>query len=291
MIDEFLRRLRTGPPLRLDGATGTELERRGIDTSSPQWSAAALMTAPEVVRQIHDDYVLAGAEILTANTFRTHARNLHMTDWRDRAEELTRRAVTLAREASNQADHSVWIAGSQAPLADCYSPHLTPVDEELEAEHREMSAHLAAAGVDFILVETQPTLREALAATRAAASVGLPVVTSVVCDEQACLLSGEPLAIAAPQIAALGVVALCVNCTPGDGILPALQALRTAVPDLPRGAYANVGRFDPIAGWVTTANADPGVYARQADEWITAGATLIGGCCGTTPEHIRRLFS
>jgi homocysteine S-methyltransferase len=285
----FVERLRRGPVVVLDGATGTELARRGVETSSPQWSAAALVTAPEVVREIHRDYVAAGAEIVTANTFRTHARNLKVVGWGDRVEELTCRAVELVREAAAGAEHGVWVAGSQAPLADCYSPELTPDDDELEAEHRLMSLNLAAAGVDLILVETMPTLREALAATRAAVSVGLPVITSVVCDENARLLSGELLVEASAQIAGLGVAAISVNCTPGDGVLPALIAMEAGAPGLPRGAYANVGRMDRVAGWVQTANVDPEVYAAQAAEWVAAGVRVVGGCCGTTPEHVRRL--
>src|SRR5262245_41106780 len=112
----FRDRLAGTQPILLDGATGTELNRRGVDTSLPLWSAAALLRAPEVVRQIHADYVASGAQAITANTFRTHERNLRasgLADARRLASELTAQAVALARSAAGAL---AWVAGSQAPL-------------------------------------------------------------------------------------------------------------------------------------------------------------------------------
>jgi homocysteine S-methyltransferase len=287
----FRQRLASGPPLLLDGPTGTELERHGVDTSQPQWSAAALVNAPEVVRQIHDEYVAAGGEVLTANTFRTHERNLRVVGWEKRAAELTTMAVDLARDAARNAERPVWIAGSQAPLADCYSPELTADDDLLEREHLRMSQSLANAGVDLILVETHPTLREALAAARAALSTGLPVVVSVVCNRAGQLLSGESLAEAGRALAALPVSAIGVNCIVAEGMSAALSQLRAGVGDIPLSAYANVGYLDDEGRWVQTAAIDPEVYSHEAEAWPTVGARLIGSCCGTTVEHIRRLRS
>lgn len=287
---ELLReRLSVGPPLLLDGPTGTELQRRGVETNVPQWSAAALVTAPDVVRAIHRDYVEAGAEILTANTFRTHALNLAAVGWEDRAAELTALAVCLAREAAEGGTRPIWIAGSQAPIGDCYTPWETPSDEVLRREHQRMSEQLAAAGADLILVETHPTLREALAATRAALSTGLPVVTSFVCSREGRLLSGESLAEAAAQVARLPIAAVCVNCVVADAVQAALEVLAQASHGVPIGAYANVGYRDPERGWVNSASVDPVVYREQARGWLKAGARLIGSCCGTTPAHIREL--
>jgi homocysteine S-methyltransferase len=282
-------RLLAGPPLLLDGPTGTELARRGVDTSGPQWSAAALESAPEVLLRIHRDYVAAGAEILTANTFRTHARNLAVIGREGGAAELTRLAVEIARRAARESGRSVRIAGSQAPLADCYSPELTPDDDELQAEHALMSQNLAAAGVDLILVETHPTLREALAATRAALGTGLPVIASVVGSREGRLLSGESLAEAAQRIAELPVAAVAVNCVVAESVLTAVETMVASAPGTPVGAYANVGYFDGASGWVQTASVDPAVYQQEAAKWLQTGARFVGSCCGTTPEHIRRL--
>ena len=179
----FLKRLAVPRPILLDGATGTELNRRGVNTDLPLWSARALLEAPDVLRQIHADYVRAGAELLTADTFRTHRRSLARGGQADRAAELTRLAVSLAREAAALAapGRECFVAGSQAPLEDCYSPELVPPQADCEREHAELAGHLAAAGVDLILVETMNTIREAVAAVRAARATGLPVLASFVC--------------------------------------------------------------------------------------------------------------
>src|SRR5260221_3956648 len=148
----FLKRLAQARPILLDGATGTELNRRGVNTDLPLWSANALLTAPEVLGQIHADYIRAGAEMVTANTFRAHRRSLAGGGpaYGERAAELVRQAVALARAAAAPAaaGREVFVAGSQAPLEDCYSPQLVPPQAECEREHAEMAQHLAAAGAD-----------------------------------------------------------------------------------------------------------------------------------------------
>jgi S-methylmethionine-dependent homocysteine/selenocysteine methylase len=287
-MQDLLKRLAGGGPLLLDGATGTELQRRGVPTLLPLWSASALLQpgSSETLERIHADYVTAGAEVLTANTFRTHARNLSAAGLESRAAELTARAVGLARRA---AAGRAWVAGSQAPLEDCYSPQLVPPQSQLVREHREMAAHLADAGVDLILVETQNTIREAVAATTAAVKTGLPVLVSFVCGEDGRLLSGQSLTDAARAVLPLGANGLLVNCGPAPTMLATLIELRAASHGLPCGVYANVGRADPVQGWVNTDAHDPGGYAGYARRWLTEGARLVGGCCGTTPEHIRQL--
>lgn len=285
-MQAFAQRLADPRPVLLDGATGTELTRRGVDTSLPLWTAAAILEAPDVLRQIHRDYVEAGAELITANTFRTHARSLKAAGWDQRAGELTERAVQLAREAAGQ---RAWVAGSLAPLEDCYSPERTPADDALAREHAEQATNLAAAGVDCILAETMPTVREAMAAARAAVATGLPTWVGFVCDSEGKLLSGESVAEAAEGVLPLGPAGLLINCTPTPEVHRALAALRKAAGDMPLGAYGNIGRPDPQQGWVTTDAADPEAYARYAETWLSSGARLIGGCCGTTPDHIAAL--
>lgn len=297
-FETLLERLHSGPPLLLDGPTGTELQRRGVETNVPGWSAAALLSAPEVVAEIHRDYVAAGAEVLTANTFRTHPQNIAgfdpqagLLEQATRAADLTMRAVALAREAADAGSRPVWVAGSQAPIGDCYDPQLTQSRAELQRAHRVMSQLLSAAGVDLILVETHPTLTEALATTRAALETGLPVVTSFVCNRAGRLLSGESLREAAQAVAKLPVAMVAVNCLVADAALSAVRMLREACPDVPVGVYANVGEFTPAEGWRNSTSVDPAVYAAHAADWLAAGARMIGSCCGTTPEHIRELRS
>lgn len=280
---ELLRRIDAGPWILLDGPVGTELARRGVDTSLPLWSAHALIRAPEVVEAIHRDYTEAGAEIAVANTFRTHRRSLARGGVGERAGELTRLAVRLARAANPR-----WVAGSVAPLEDCYSPELTPPDDELRAEHAQMCRRLADAGVDLILVETMPTMREACAAATAAVATGLPVLVGLACDGAGRLLSGEAPGDAARQLARIGVAATGIACTPAPSVESALRAMAAAVCS-PVFAYGNVGHVQTANGWVRTEPLSPARYGAHARVWLRLGARLVGGCCGTTPEHVREL--
>jgi homocysteine S-methyltransferase len=312
----FLKRLAVAGPILLDGATGTELNRRGVNTDLPLWSASALLAAPDVLSQVHADYIRAGAEIVTANTFRTHRRSLARGGhaYAERAAELTGLAVRLARAAAAHTpratrtgggrsslagsgaapERECFVAGSQAPLEDCYSPELVPPQAECEREHTEMAQNLAAAGVDLILVETMNSIREAVAATRAARATGLPVLTSFVCRSDGRLFSGESVTAAVQAVAGLGVAGLLINCTPSATIHQPFAELSAAIKTVPnpvpiRGLYANIGHTNDIDGWTVTTDVTPLEYARLASGWLAQGANLIGGCCGTTPAHIAAL--
>lgn len=294
MATSFRQRLAEPGKLILDGATGTELHRRGVDTGLPLWSANALLNEghAEILKLIHLDYLRAGADIITTNTFRTHRRTLARAGFGEQAAALTRRAVEIARQAiadfrAERPQASPLVAGSIAPLEDCYSPQLVPPQAECIAEHTDMARHLAEAGVDLLLVETMNTAREASAAAQAALATGLPVIVSFVCGLDGRLLSGESLADATRDIALPGVNAVGANCAPTHTLTTLLSAMRAALPDsMPLIAYGNIGLADDTMGWVNTDAVEPAVYARYAKNWQVK---IVGGCCGTTPEHISQL--
>jgi S-methylmethionine-dependent homocysteine/selenocysteine methylase len=224
----------------------------------------------------------------------------------ERTRELTRRAVTIAREAAQQADRKIFVAGSISPLEDCYSPELVPPDGELWIEHAEMAHDLAQAGCDLLLVETMNTIREAVIAARCAAVTGLPVCVSFVVgprglppdranvvesaesDARLLLLSGEEIASAVYAVQPIKPAVVLINCVPLAFIERGFAELRAAHRG-PIGLYANVGHADDRDGWTLTDDVQPEAYARQAQRWIQHGAAVIGGCCGTTPEHIAAL--
>jgi S-methylmethionine-dependent homocysteine/selenocysteine methylase len=300
-MSSFLMQLKSGRPLLLDGATGTELNRRGLNTDLPLWSARALIERPDIVRSIHADYIRAGADIITTNTFRTHRRTLARAGIGPRTRELTTLAVQLAREAIERSNspRSIFIAGSISPLEDCYSPALVPPDDQLRAEHAEMARDLAEAGCDLLLVETMNTIREAVVATEAAVSTGLPVCVSFVVgpggrppdqiaasiDAEVTLLSGESIAAVVRAVCPLGPVVILINCVPLAVIDRAFDQLRAAEAGR-LGLYANVGHADDQIGWILTDDVGPEAYALHAQQWLQRGATIVGGCCGTTPDHI-----
>ena len=268
----------------MDGATGTELERRGAPVALPLWSAHALVTAPDLVRSIHAEYVRAGAELLVANTFRTHRRSLAHGGLPERAAALTQLAVSLARDAARAAE-AVWVLGSAAPLEDCYRPDLAPTTPVLVREHREHAEHLAAAGVDAILIETMNNVAESVAALRAARDVALPALVSFVCWDGARLLSGEPLSAAIAAALPYAPAAVLVNCLPPSNVDACLPALRAS--GLRFGVYPNLGTPDEPMGQLRSEACSPAEFAEIVSGW--RGAGIVGGCCGTRPDHIRSL--
>lgn len=281
-------------PLVLDGAIGTELERRGVNAALPLWSAAALLTDPAAISAIHRDYVAAGADLLSTTTFRTTARTFRRAGGPDRSAALTALAVQLAREAAAGArDRTVLVAGSMGPLEDCYRPDLVPDDDEIRREQGEHARRLAAEGCDFLFLETFGCIREAHIACEEALSTGKEVLVSVVCRPEGTLYSGETLQAAVDDIAPLGPAGMGINCLQPEYLSAAYRTLRTAV----RGrtgtsrmatvVYANVGHPGKETSGRLECRVTPDHYGRWAAGMAKEGADVIGGCCGTTPAHIR----
>jgi homocysteine S-methyltransferase len=268
---------------------GTELERRGAAGALPLWSAAALLDAPRTVFDTHASDSAAGADILTANTFRTHRRSLAKAGLGDQSELLTWRAVSLAREAADISSVPPFVVGSLSPLEDCYRPDLVPRDADLDREHELQAAALAAAQVDGILLETHNTVRELAAAARAALATGLPVIASMVTDGAGRLLSGEPIEDAARVLFELEPDALAINCVPARLLEGDLAILAAAAPGVPLGAYGNVGQPRPDGTLAVAERPGPDEYGEYASRWVSAGARIVGGCCGTGPAYTAKL--
>jgi S-methylmethionine-dependent homocysteine/selenocysteine methylase len=287
----FRKRLSAGPPLLLDAAMGSDLNRRGLPTRLPLWSALGLLERPDLVRQIHLDNLLAGADIVTTNTFRSTARTLAKARIDPaQAAELDALAVRLADEACAVAGRpDALIAGSIAPLEDCYSPIFdVPADVAL-AEHRAQARNLAGAGVDVLMVETMPTSAEAELALIAALETGLPATIGFVCEAPGPgapvrLLSGEALVDAAARVLTLGPAAIFVNCAPAAVITAGVSELRVLT-DIPVGGYANAGHVDDEVGWSPAGGMSGDQYGHHVAEWMALGARIVGGCCGTHSIH------
>lgn len=291
---------RRDPPIVLDGATGTELERLGLPLAPPLWSAQALLDDPALVRSIHRAYAEAGAQVLTTNTFRTHARNLG--DLAHRAHELTALAVTLARDARDAHARvdpeaaAIRIAGAISPLADCFRPADSP-GSAAGPEHRAIATQLVDAGADLLLIETMGRVDEARAAVIACQGLGRPVWLAVVARADGRLLAGESFPELLTALADLELQALLINCTDLAHLgaaLPAMLAAADARPALALGCYPHTGHNHPEHGWQTHA-VD---VERFADELVAWAArlprlALLGSCCGSTPAWtsalVRRL--
>jgi S-methylmethionine-dependent homocysteine/selenocysteine methylase len=281
-------------PVLLDGATATELQRAGIPVREPWWTTLALRTASHrrVLRAAHTAHLRAGAQVITANTFRCHDRTLRRAGATPAVRaSLVRTAVGLARQACADAGISATVAGSLAPVADCYRPDLVPPNDELAAEHTGLAADLVRAGVDLILVETMNSVREARVALSSAIGAGAPAWVSFVCRDNARLLSGEPLSAAARTMEALGAQAVLVNCTTPAGTTRCLAELRASCAG-PIGAYPNIEDRASIGAGVHVDRyvrpaLSPMDFAELTARWQAEfSPDILGGCCGTSPTHL-----
>ena len=284
----------------LDGGMGRELRFRGVDVMTSIWSAKALLDAPQVVREVHSDFISAGADIITINSYGIVKSNLAWTGIEDRFKELNLLACKLAQEARDASDRAVLIAGSLPPLAGSFRPDLVGRFEEMEPLYREQ-AELLAPHVDLLFCETMSSANEARAAATAATQTGKPVWVCWTLHEDISgrLRSGEDIVDAAGALADLPVSGLLANCSSPESITRAMPKLaQTGMKYF--GGYANT--FQPIPeDWKLDGDQktdgflglredlDPESYALHASDWLNAGATVVGGCCGTRPPHIAKL--
>ncbi|UCH09944.1 MAG: homocysteine S-methyltransferase family protein [Fidelibacterota bacterium] len=271
----------------LDGAMGTELHRRGVDTALPLWSAGALESAPDMVRTIHQNYVMAGSRIITANTFRTTTftylrAGYEIDDARATAHHKAQLAVSLARDA---AGNQALVAGSMAPVADCYSPHDYPGISIAKDTYRELAHWLKEAGTDLLLLETHITLEETQVALQSAMATGLPVLVSFLINEDLNLWGGKSLHEAIKTAVGEGAAGILINCVTLPLARMGVDALAAQTDGL-FGVYANAGRSHPSMDGAIAEKVPDEEYVAAALQWKAAGARMIGGCCGTTPSTI-----
>lgn len=282
----------------LDGATATELQRRGLEVKAPAWTNAALLDEDgrAALLGIHRDYAAAGADILTANTFRLNRRSLRAAGLERRAQELRDAAVALARRANPAG----LVAGSLAPVEDCYAPGLVPGDSVLREEHGDSVAGLLEAGADLVLAETMNCAREAAACAEACRALGAPFLVSFACTDGGRLLSGEALSEGLAALAPYEPLGVLVNCTGFSGTRKALQSVMPWGPEaggLLAGAYANIEERAPElkgrhVNRYLSPKSSPVEFAALTRNLVRDfGLKLVGGCCGSTPEHIRQLAS
>lgn len=280
----------------MDGGMGQELIARSRHPVHPLWSTQVMIHEPEIVREVHRDYLAAGARVLTVNAYTITGPRLARDGATEPLEELQETACRLALEARGDRG-DVTIAGCLPPLLGSYRPDITPDPETALAEYRRIVA-AQAPHVDVFLAETMPNAAEALAAATAAVECAKPVWVSWTLNDggDPHLRSGESVAEAAAALAHLPIAAHLVNCCHPESVDAALPAL--AALDVPVGAYANgfvsVASLVPggtVAALAAREDLGPDAYADFALGWVRAGATLLGGCCEVGPAHIARLAS
>ena len=279
----------------LDGGMGQELVARSGDAPTPLWSTQVMIDHPGLVRQVHEDYFNAGATVATTNTYAIHHDRLAKFDIDDRFNALHMQA--LAEAAAARAAHgSGRIAGSLGPLVASYRPETHPPHDESVSKYAEI-ARLLAPVVDLFLAETVASLAHARAVLEGALLGGKPVWLSVTVDDEdgSRLRSGEAVADLGPIVAGKAGAVLA-NCSAPEAMAASLSVLGTF--GLPYGAYANgfqqiTKEFLKDNPTVDSLHARPEMtperYADFALQWVGMGATIVGGCCETTPAHIAEI--
>jgi len=281
---EFRARLSSGPILA-DGATGTMLHARGagVDTCFDELN----LTRPDLILALHREYLAAGAQILETNSFGANPYKLAAHGLEGRLSEINRRAAELAAQARQESGARAWVAGSVGPLGVRLAPYGRVTTEQAEAAFGSQIEALLAGGADLIVIETHSDTAEVAAAVRAARSVGdFPVVASLTFTRDDRTVMGESPASAAAALAAAGVDALGANCSGGPAqLLRILLHMKETAGGVPLIVMPNAGWPERVAERILY-RATPAYLAEHALAYREAGAAIIGGCCGTTPEHI-----
>ena len=283
---KFLDRIKAGEILVADGATGTNLQVRGLPNgvSTEMW----LFDQPEKCMELQRDFIRAGSDIILTNTFGGTAAKLNKIGWGSRAVEVNKRAVELARQAVG--DSLVYVAGSIGPTGELIKPLGSLEEDEAERQFADQARALAEAGVDFLVIETQFDITEATAAVRGAHSVcSLPVVCSFSYDRGTRTMMGVNPQKMAQAISALGVDVLGINCGRSlEDNLKALVELKNST-DLPIWFKPNAGMPKLDAQGNSVYDVSPDEMGALIPAWISAGARIVGGCCGTSPEHLKAI--
>src|SRR6266478_2329769 len=283
MPQNFIERLKRSPVL-CDGAMGTLLYAKGVFIN--RCYDELNLSQPDLIRAIHHDYLQAGAEIVETNTFGANAFRLARHSIADKVRDINRAGARLAKEAAKSFD--VWVAGSVGPLGTRIEPLGKTSFEEARQAFREQIAALAEGGVDLLMLETFGYLEELHQAMLAAKDVGakLPLVVQVTIDEDGNCLDGSDPETFAPRLEEWGADVIGCNCSVGPvAMLDAIERVRAAS-SLPLAAQPNAGIPRSVEGR-NIYLCSPEYMASYARKYVAAGVRIVGGCCGTTPEHIR----
>ena len=287
MAADFLSRIKLSPVL-CDGAMGTLLYSKGIFINRSYDELN--LSQPELIRGVHHEYLQAGAEIIETNTFGANSFRLARHSLADKVRDINRAGARLAREAAKSFD--VWVAGSVGPLGTRIEPLGKTSFQEAQDAFREQIEALVEGGVDLLILETFGYLEEIHQAIQAARAVApaVPLVAQVTIDEDGNCLDGSDPETFTPKLAEWGADVIGCNCSVGPvAMLDAIERVRAAT-SLPLAAQPNAGIPRSVEGR-NIYLCSPEYMASYARKFVAAGVRVVGGCCGTTPDHIRTMKS
>ena len=285
MVQSFLERIATGPVLG-DGAMGTQLYARGVDARPLD---RANLTDPDIVRAIHLDYLHAGSEVIQTNTFGANTVRLAAESAEQDFDAINRAGVTLAKEARQLAGQPIWIAGAIGPLGRLGNEGVPSGALDAAYAHNvfaQQAAVLAEEGVDLFAIQTFTALAELRIAIDAVRSVSaLPIIAEMTFTEEVLTPAGDTPEQIAQALGDKDVVAFGGNCSVGPEVLAQVVERMASLTRRPLVAEPNAGLPTYVNGKLTYV-AGPDYFGETARHIVASGAMFIGGCCGTTPEHI-----
>ena len=297
-MERLQKRLDAGEVVLMDGGTGTELEQRGARMDGVNWSGASVVMHPNLVRQVHEDYIRAGAEIIITNSFATSRHVLECAGVTHKFQEVNEQAAALACQARDNCreegvEHPVYIAGSISTFNAALDRSCRPPRSMALTNYRDQAEILAESGVDFFVLEMVRDIEQAMFAAEGILSVGLPLWVGFSCQGDR---DGDPLlwdqkehtlTQAVDTLSPMGGSLMTIMHTLTEETDRALDVLISRWSG-PVGVYAHSGVF-AWPHWQFIDMISPQDYAAHAQDWVNKGAQVVGGCCGIGPEHIRVL--
>ena len=278
-------------PLIMDGAMGTELMRRGIELPLPLWSSMSNIDQFDQVMNIHKDYIEAGSDILTTNTFRTTPRTFIKAGYsQNESEIISEQCCNMAIEAAKHAvkKENTLIAGSVAPLEDCYEPSHFPGKEIAKKEFQLIIDRIIRKGVDILLFETMGNYEEIESALQVSNHVDIQRWLSIVLKNKNSILDGTELQKVVELANKNKIDMVLINCTPVNIILEALDIF-LGYRKGKWGVYPNAGENMPTKDGEFVSKLDDESFCKAIQDYITLGASVVGSCCGSTPNTVRKI--
>ncbi len=293
-FEQLQRRLEAGETILMDGGMGSEFDRRGLTTPTI-WSGGPMITHPDLVREVHEDYIEAGAEIIITNTFSTGRDVLEQVDLEDKIVLANRQGIEAAVQARSNTgtEDSVVIAASVSTISPkAHAEVPVPYEKALET-YREQLAEMAKGGADVAVGEMLIRISDTLAVIDAAAELGLPVWVglSLVPDGDELYLGiqdrhgGETLQDAMDAIKDRDIATVFIMHTSVDDTASGLEIVKKNW----SGTFGAYAHFPRAGGPIPGQGIEPQQYLEYAKVWSEQGALIIGGCCGTRPDHIKVL--
>lgn len=287
--DKLMQRIRAGERILINGATGTEIERRGVPQLDNAWNGGGALSHPDIVRNVHEDYMRHGAEVIISNTFATTRHALRDAGVEHQFDDLNRIGVELAVEARDRVQKpNVLVAGGISYWS-WTGTH--PALDVLRADVERQAGLMAKAGTDLLMLEMMVEIDRMLVTLEAAETTGLPVWIGITCEPDAggrmCLRNGEPLVDALAELKIRNIPMVSIMHTDVIHIDGCLEVLKNHWSG-PIGVYAHSGRSIGNK-WTYDNGISPDDYATAAKRWLENGVQVIGGCCGVRVPHIEAL--